>query len=113
MAFSAIQGEAGLFLADMAPSRAESSFEPNCELESSLRVGSTRFVELRVVLDSIEFERRAWFLKLDSARSESSRVSLFSDSTRRAQRLVAYKNAVTRPNSTEMYATGNKCLFWR
>ena len=50
----------------MAPSRAESSFKPNCELESSLRVGSTRFVELKVVLDSIEFERRAWFLKLDS-----------------------------------------------
>ena len=91
----------------------ESSFEPNCELESSLRVGSTRFVELKVMLDSIEFERRAWFLKLDSTRSESSRVSLFSDSTRRAQRLVAYKNAVIRPNSTEIYATGNKCLFWR
>jgi len=57
---------------DMAPSRIESSFELNCELESSLRVGSTRFVELTVELDSIEFEFRAQFLKLDSTRSESS-----------------------------------------
>jgi len=46
-------------LPDMAPSRIESSFELNCELESSLRVGSTRFVELTVELDLIEFEFRA------------------------------------------------------
>jgi len=74
---------------DMAPSRIESSFELNCELESSLRVGSTRFVELTVELDSIEFEFRAQFLKLDSTRSESSRVCFLFSSTRQARRLVS------------------------
>ena len=99
----------------MAPSRAESSFEPNCELESSLRVGSTRFVKLGIQLDSIEFERRAWFLKLDSTRFKSSRASFFSDSTQQAERLVlvAYKNAITRSNLAELYATRNNCLFWQ
>ena len=74
---------------DMAPSQIESSFELNCELESSLRVGLTRFVELTVELDSIEFEFRAQFLKLDSTRSQSSRVCFLFSSTRQARRLVS------------------------
>ena len=82
----------------MAPSRVESSFEPNFEIESSLRVSSTRI--FRVSSPVLE-------ARLGSLRVESSRVFFLLGSTRICSKFlcVAYKIAFLAANSDNLYAT--------
>ena len=70
---------------DMAPSRVESSFEPNFEIESSLRVSSTRI--FRVSSPVLE-------ARLGSLRVESSFLSAWLDSNMLEVFLCSVQNRI-------------------